>query len=221
MKLRSILIGGILSVVSTATLAAPISIDSYDIQNANVSGYGNWSHSYDGIISPLAGSVANYSDGSGTLNDGVIGSNKDNTQLFSTGDNASIDLFLGTSSTLSSLSLFSFNGSSNGIPGNITGLNVTINGITEYFLTSGFGTSINRHSNPHEYIDLSGSALSGLTADVVTLSGFTTVNPFAEYYSISEIQIEGMASQVPEPGSLALLLAGVAGISASRKLKKA
>jgi len=71
----------------------PIPVVSYDISETPVSGFGGWAHTYSGIIEDTGRrtgpncaaegtTIAKYSNGSGTLNDGVTdAANVDSTQL--------------------------------------------------------------------------------------------------------------------------------------------
>ena len=83
--------------LGTAASAAPVSIIGYDIAQTPRSGFGCWFHDYDGTVTytgrTVSGSVvcsadgsqiANYSGGSGTLNDGVISTSTIGTHLFTT-----------------------------------------------------------------------------------------------------------------------------------------
>lgn len=194
-----------LSLLSGAAISAPIGIDSYDITNSRISGYGGWQHTYNGTISSNGDGTYDYSNGSGTLNDAIYGTDYTNTQLFSTPDQSAITLHLDAMASVSSLTLFSFYGG-NSIPGNITGMNVSINGVTQYISTVGTGPAAYSHSNTNELISLVGTLLEGMTTNTITLSGFTTESPSSNYFSISEIDIDGAygSVSVPEPATLPL-----------------
>jgi len=85
-------------VLSTVVTAAPVSITSYDVEQTPRSGSGGWCHNYTGTITntgrTVAGSlarcasggnqIANYSGGSGTLDDGVVSTSLFETHLFTT-----------------------------------------------------------------------------------------------------------------------------------------
>lgn len=195
--------------------AALITADSYDAYNVRLSGTGGWVHTYNGTISSN-GSTYNYTNGSGTLNDGLVGTGLSDTQLFQVADNSSIDLLFDSLFSFSELSLYSYGPTTNGIPGSISGVNVTINGITAFISSQGFGpsnagSSNNGRDHSHELIDLSNTALFGLVSNKVTLSGFVTEGNYAQYYAISEVTLDATASSsnvsaVSEPSAMALML---------------
>ncbi len=214
MKYNKILAALILLTVSSLSFAAPILVDSYDISNARVNGYGGWHHTYNGNIA-TTGSLSQYTNGSGTINDGLTGTSEQNTHLFATGDNSIVTLHLDSVSVIDSISLYSFLGG-NGIPGNITGVNITIGGITEYITTTGFGGTQNSHANAHELLSLNGTTISTIMTDTITLSGFTTENPYAEYFSISEATVVA-GIPVPTPAAFLLLIAGIIGLRLRKK----
>ncbi|WP_366145961.1 PEP-CTERM sorting domain-containing protein [Nostoc sp. S13] len=204
--------------------AATVKISSYDVTNTHLSGFGGWNHNYNGTINSNGNGTYNYSDGSGTLNDGLIGTDLGNTHLFFKSDNSTISTFLNQKSTIANIKLFSYGPTDNGIPGNIDAVNITINGISQTFSTIGFQpegippNNINRLVN--ELIDFSNSIFPNVVSDKVTFSNFQTSGNFPEYYSISEIVFDQAAASVPEPLSLGgIAVAGAMGLWMKRKRK--
>lgn len=199
-----------LSLVTFASsVAAPVSTTAYDVTNTSTSGFGAWQHQYSGTIVSNGGGRFNYTGGSGTLNDGVVGTGVGNTHLFEIGAKPSITLYFDSLFTLNTLSLYSFGPTANGIPGNITGLFVTIGSASQYLQTTGFGPSNaafanNGFDHSHELINFTGTSLAGIATNQVTLSGFTTAGNYTGYFSISEVALDGTAAQVSEPGALVL-----------------
>ncbi len=165
--------------------AALISIDHYDINDAVESGHGNWSHTYNGTITAGVGfdnfsnpgTTATYFGGSGTLNDGVIGTSTSDTQLFvtpSASDGTAIDpvIFLTLDFTtggpwlVSSIEIYGGDISNNYIPGAITGLDVGIIGPTggapdTPFTTTSFAGSVQNEAggDVNDRVNLTGSGL--------------------------------------------------------------
>jgi hypothetical protein len=200
----------VLFALSLPASAALISIESYDVDNTSQS-FAGWSHNYDGNIIPDA-DLYDYTDGSGTLNDGVIGTAVDNTHLFVVDNDSSITVYFNSSFSLESLSLYSFGPTSNGIPGNISGALITMSGVSQFFNTSGFGPANpdgnNGRDHSHEFIDFSGSLLDGLSASSLTISEVQTEGRYTDYFSISEIEVTGSSireTEVSEPSALAIL----------------
>ncbi len=173
------------------------SISSYDIRDAARSGFGGWAHTYGGTIvdtgsfsaNGFAFTRANYSNGSGTLNDGAEGTGPADTQLFANNGDARprITLHLDGTYNVSSLLLANWD-SGNSIPGTLRGCDVTINGQTESFTTT-------EPSLRDELVDLSGSPLSRLCTDTVILSNFIHdgSNGLNEMFCIGEISVRGQA----------------------------
>ena len=169
---KKYIIGLILSLCAHVAISMPISTISYDITDTHTSGQGGWAHTYDGTITTITGNIANYSGGSGTLNDGIIGTSEQTTQLFYTADtNPVITLFLDGFYSIDSLLIYGGNITNNGLPGTLTGFDVTVNSITESFLTTAQGlTGFSGLSD--DFVDFTGSSLAGLVTDRIILSGF-------------------------------------------------
>lgn len=213
--LKAVFVSLILSVSNFAN-AGLITITGYDITNADISGNGGWSHAYDGTVtlngnSSIAGALADYTNGSGTLNDGVLGTNFNDTQYFVTDAGAEITLYLDGFYSIDSLKLFG-NNSSNGIPGGIENVLVTFGGLNDTLLSTPDGNN--------DDFSFGGSVFSGITTNFIKLSGFPEGNCCGAY-SISEINIMGQrqSTDVPEPSTLAIFALGMIGL-ASRRFKK-
>ncbi len=182
-------------VAGLASAASAQSILSYDILDAAESGFGGWAHQYDGAIENTGSGSANgfafdradYSEGSGTLNDGSPGNNASDTQLFANNSQADprITVFLDDTYTIDDITLFSFDGG-NTIPGRIQSVDVTINGVTVNFKTDEFTFG-------DEFIEVGGSELDGLATSSVTFSNFghDGGNNLPEMFCIGEIEING------------------------------
>jgi len=202
-------------------------VTSYDIDRTQPTGYGGWSHSYNGSVASNGDGTFKYSGGSGTMNDGVIGTAYYNTQLFQTSDGSKITLYLDQSYTqIDKIRLYSFaydsgnSNSLNSIPGNITSVDVTIDGLTNTILTTGFGGSNNGSSTSHELL-LTSLALQNKTSGQIQLSNFQTDGRGGDF-SISEITFQAVATApVPEPATIALFGIGALGIRlVARRRKK-
>ncbi len=77
--------------------ASTVAIASYDIQHTPESGWQGWYHTYNGTITSDGGGYYNYYGGSGTINDGVIGTSESEAHLFSIQASPVITLNLGGS----------------------------------------------------------------------------------------------------------------------------
>jgi hypothetical protein len=208
---RSTLILSVFAVLLFAANATggPVTFTSYDILHTPPSGFGGWAHEYTGLITPDGVDYANYAGGSGTLNDGVVGTSEVETHLFWGPVAPVITLHLPGAYTVNSILLYGGTMPGNLIPGVLTGMTVTMGG-TSVALTS---TPLNPGcmSGPcDDLLTLTGTALAGVADNVIVLSNELGTYS-GGYFSITEIALDGAAvSAVPEPASVALAAGGFA-----------
>lgn len=210
----------LLGLAANAT-ADVIDIDSYNILHTRASGGAGWSHTYDGTITPEGGLLYTYTGGSGTLNDGIVGVSVSDTHLFQSSYEPVITLNMAASATFNSILVHGSNNASNGIPGMLTGMTVTIGAVSVALTSTPTGPAF---CGDPGYCDdlftLTGTALEGLTGDVIVLSNFVSAYGTGEF-SITEIDVDGAAaSGVPEPGTVTLIGAGLAGLAILRRRKR-
>lgn len=194
--------------------AQALIITSYEITNVHSSGFGGWHHTYTGNITPTGSGLFNYTEGSGTPNDGVIPQSNFNNQLFTLTDNSVITLHLSQMTTLSVIDIFGGHNSINRVPGTLTGATVTIEGHSIALNSINHGEHC--YSGPcDDLLSLSGTILSGLMTDTIVLSDFqggwydTLTHTGLTYYNIGEITV----SAIPEPETYMLLLVGLGWIA--------
>ncbi len=205
-----VLAGGVCSQAAIVT--------SYDIERARGVGFGSWRHVYDGTITPNPDETWNYTGGSGTMNDGLIGKSHLNTQLFCISDSPELTLHLNGLTKVSEIWLYSFETRRNGIPGNLCAVDVGIEGVFKTIATTGFGPNTSAQPHAHQKIVLAlDEALGSLPTTSVTLSGFRALGYWADYFSISEVAVFGdsvppapqsSVVAVPEPSSLVTWIMG-------------
>lgn len=198
--------------------AHALSITSYDITQARLSGFGGWNHFYSGTIG--SGDPTTYTGGRGTLNDGGIPTGTARNQLFLASDMPTITLHLSSSTAINSIEVYGGDFPNNYVPGSLTGWDVTIGGTTVTFASIDFGPTVCRFGTLacNDSVSLLGSALEGVATNTVTLSNFQVGNPaggWEDYFNIGEVTV----SPVPEPATYALMLAGfgVLGLAARRR----
>ena len=153
--------------------------------------------------------------------DGVVATSHVDNHLFRNGDpSAVITFFLDVASTISSFSIFGGDTSANNIPGNITGVDVTIGGQTATISTTAFGQSSSDADLVNDLGSLVGTGLELISTTSITLSNWTISGQGADYYNISEFTVDAApVSAIPVPASLPLLMAGLGGIAALRRRK--
>ena len=197
------------------------SVTGYDIVNAEPSGYGGWAHTYNGTITPN-GSLANYSGGGGTMNNGVVETDTSNIQLFSNPVNPVITIHLNGTYQINSLSLYEGDEGSNSIPGNLSGWTITIGSNVQAYTSTPFGSVCPDNGFCSDSVTLN-AAQSAIPTNQIILSSFV-VDPssgWGTYFSIAEININGGGSTtVPEPTTMLLLGLGFVGLTGVRRLKK-
>ena len=189
-------------------VAAPIPITSYDILDAVVSG-GGWSHAYTGTITPTVVPWANYSGGSGTLNDGVLGELDASQYFYSTMHNPVITLNLGISSVVDQIEIFGGGVLNNNFPGRIQAMTVMIGGIALQYASEGFGPLMMWGGLQNDRVTISGGHV-GVATDQIVLSEFVTTDNFT--FSMTEISIYSDDAPIPEPSTLVLFGLGFLGL---------
>lgn len=199
---------------SLASQATPI-ISSYDISNAEASGFGGWSNAYSGTITATGGGLYSYTGGSGTLNDGITPTNHINNQLFTLADNSTITLHLNTLSNISELNILG-GAIGNMIPGTLTGATITIGALSVALSSTAWGATCSS-GLCNDKFSLAGSGLDLLATNTITLSNFT--GGWSGYYNIGEVTVAGVNAAVPAPATFALLGLGLVGLTLSRRRK--
>ena len=192
-------------------------ISSYDVTNALPSGYGYWTHTYNGTITDAGNDLLNYNGGTGTLTDGLISGTYLNTQLFGTEEKSTITLHFADASTIGSIDLYGNTDPTSFITGTINRVKVTIGDTSAYINTVPFGPEC-EFDKCYDKLVLTGTVLAGLSTDKVVLSDFSVLNAdYNNYYALGEITVDALpytgpgpdTSPVPEPSTYAMLLAGL------------
>jgi hypothetical protein len=209
----------VLMLAAVPVHAIPLTITGYDLVNARISGTGGWGHVYTGTITPVGPGLADYSGGTGTMANGVVESDTGSIQLFDTPDHSIITVFFDGAFMVDTVEIFGGNTTSNAIPGEIDGMDVTIGSTTRTLLGQPFGTP-NLFGTPrNDLFVLTGTPLDGLATNRITFSNVFE-NGCCGEYSIAEIRVYGTAagpSVIPEPATFALLATGLAVLALRRR----
>ncbi|MFC1772645.1 VPLPA-CTERM sorting domain-containing protein [Pseudomonadota bacterium] len=228
--MKSRLFGAVIAYVALVSLsitpterghAATVGIVGYDVLSADISGTGNWFHTYTGLITPLSGTRANYTGGTGTMADGVsTGTTAANTQLFYAPNDQIITLYLDGFYTINQMEFYGgdHGATTNGLPGSINGMDITFNGSTETYVTTQFG--LQNISSPwliNDRVTITGSGLDGLVTDTIKISLITYD---IDRFPIAEIVIDGQVA-VPIPPALYLFGTGLIGLVGMARRKAA
>jgi len=177
-----------------------VPIVGYDILDAPEAGSGGWSHTYDGTYTPtrtdpIQGStVGNYSDGSGTLNDGIISSSIFETHLFFIAGRGApaITLRLPSPTQIESIEIYGGNIGGNFFPGLINELTVGVEGAQARLATTGFGDLSSANIPFNDRLTLTGTPLAEVSTNTVVLSDFAA-DFSSDQISITEIKVYGAA----------------------------
>lgn len=198
------------SAMAGADPAARPVIVSYDITGARISGWSGWWHGYDGQITPRDAdpTLADYSGGSGTLNDGLVADSSYGNHLLRTADAPVITLHLAAPARIAGIAILGGDYFNNSLVGSLSAWSVTIGGQTRHFAATGFGAPCEQHLCD-DRVSLLGSGLDEVSTQTVVLSGFVAGNG---HFAATEI----LLSAVPEPPAAALLALGLAALALRR-----
>jgi hypothetical protein len=190
-----------------------IRIASYDVAQTPMSGYGCWTHTYTGTIAitsrTLSGSVAcgensdhlaNYSGGSGTLNDGVVSTTNENNQLFVTADAGDgsavapvITLHLAQPAYVNRIKVYGGDIPWNALPGALSAATIQIGDYASRFASTPFGEPNAVGVPANDLFDLEWTEQMCWPTDTIVLRDFESdwFGTPGTQFPISEIVVEG------------------------------
>ena len=189
-----------------------VKIKTYDVELSPQSGYGCWYWDYFGIIidtgrtanlwgscTPDGTHLANYSGGSGTLNDNIFSSTLDGNQLFTVelADDGLpilpvITLHLDGTFPINRILVFGGYVEGYAPPGALSGATVEINGTSVDLPVTPVGSANLVGLYPDGALILTGTPLAGLPTSKIVLRNFKCSvfgGPF-DHFSLTEIQVD-------------------------------
>jgi hypothetical protein len=190
-----------------------VKIKTYDVKSAMRSGYGCWYHAYFGTISdsgrtsslfgtctPEGSHIADYSGGSGTLNDNIFSSTTADNQVFSIelaaddGQPVLPAVTLHLDGTFRINRTLVFGGYVEGyvLPGALSGATVEINGTTVDLPVTPIGSPNSVGLYPDGALVLTGTPLEGLPTSEIVLKNFkaSIFGGYYDHFSLTEIQLD-------------------------------
>jgi tetratricopeptide (TPR) repeat protein len=204
-------------VAQVAAVSGPVSVVSYDIIQTPLSGWGQWAHVYSGAIVDtgrttgpdcVAGTqIANYSGGSGTINDGVTdAANTDSTHLLCMGAASDgqpvrpeITVRFAQAVFIDRIIVHGGGASFNIYPGAIDSATVRIGATQATVISVPAGTPNDIGVLRDDVFDLTTTSLSSIPTTEASLSDIVT-----SYFgvplnqaAIAEITVEGRVAAIP------------------------
>jgi hypothetical protein len=193
-----------------------IPIESYDVTQTPMSGFGCWTHTYTGAIvdtgrtvsgsvscgSEVADHLANYSGGGGTLNDLIYSTSSDDNQLLVTTMNADdglpiepvITLHLKHLTRVKRISLYGGDVAYNVLPGALNAATIEIGGKPLFMSSTPFGTPNVLDVPANDLFDIDYTEQSWISTKTIVLRDFQADFFGWQFnqFSITEIVVEGL-----------------------------